>query len=127
MRSALFAALIVATLQACAPPTPQAPTVAVRVSPTPATVGNARIMLDIQDSIGSVVTGATVQLEGRPLEAEATVTQREAAEEAPGRYVVNDFRFPNPGVWTLDVTVTSSDGVVDRVQREVRVVGGRPP
>ncbi len=111
---------------ACAPPSAQPPSVDLRVSPTPATVGNARVLVDVSDSTGSPLVGAEVRLEGRPATQEAVVTQREAVDEGGGRYVVSDFWFPAPGVWVLDVVVTPVTGESSRIPREVRVVGGGP-
>lgn len=85
-------------------------------------------MVDLQDSLGIVMAGASVRLEGRTLEGRSpevdAATLRDAVEEMPGRYVVDDFEFPNSGVWEVNVIVTTSDGVTSEVRREVRVVGG---
>ena len=111
---------------ACAPPAAQPPTVDLGVSPTPATVGNARVMVQLRDSTGAVIEGAAVRLEGRLMDTDAVVTQRNTVEESAGRYVVSDFRFPSAGVWLVEVIVQPTDASEARVTREVRVVGGGP-
>lgn len=116
--------MTIAAMTACGPSPAQAPRVDLGVSPTPATVGTARIMVDVQDSLGVVVTGAGVRLEGRSPELDGAPTVRDAVEEMPGRYVVDNFSFPNAGLWEVDVIVTTGDGVRSEVSREVRVVGG---
>lgn len=110
----------------CEPPGPQPPTVDMGVSPTPATVGNARIMITVSDSTATPIVGASVRLEGRPEGSGAVAAQRDAVEESPGRYVVPDFRFMQAGLWSVEVVITPPAGPESRVTREVRVVGGGP-
>lgn len=120
-------ALTIAAATACGPSEVQGPHVDLRVSPTPATVGTARLMVDVQDSLGVVIAGASVRLEGRPSPGVDLATLRDAVEEMPGRYVVDNFAFPNSGVWAVTVIVVTSDGLRSEVTREVRVVGGGVP
>lgn len=121
-------ALIIAAVTACGPGSMQEPRVDLGVSPTPATVGAARLMVDLQDSLGVVIAGATVRFEGRPHEGQSpavdVATLRDAVEQMPGRYVVDDFAFPSSGVWEVKVIVVTRDGIESEVTREVRVVGG---
>lgn len=126
VRPARLAWVIALIVAACGPDTPQAPTLDVGISPTPPTVGNARVMLELSDSTGASLEGATVHVEGRLAGTEDVQTRREATPEGGGRYVVSDFRFATSGEWVIDVVVTPANGTQNRISRDVRVVGGGP-
>lgn len=100
------------------------PTLTIAVSPTPATVGPARILLALSDSIGAPVASALVVVTARPPEEGAAVVDT-AQEEAPGRYVAAEFPFDAPGEWTLKGSARLADGRRAAARHPIRVVG--PP
>ena len=94
---AVIAGAVLSALVTCTPAGPQAPTVTLRLSPTPATVGPTRILVDVVDSTGAALAGATVELVGRFEDAGIAGTDAAAVEADPGRYVVDGFDFPEAG------------------------------
>lgn len=125
-RWGLPSVMIALAAAGCGPAAPQAPTLDLGISPTPPTVGNARVMLELTDSTGAALQGVTVHVEGRLTGTEDVQTRREAIPEGAGRYVVSDFRFATPGEWVIDVVVSEGEGPDSRISRDVRVVGGGP-
>ena len=83
----------------------------VAVSPTPATLGPARVLVSLADSSERPVQGAQVVVTGR-LTGDGTspVVEDTAREEAPGRYVAADFPFAVAGEWVLEARALLADG-----------------
>ena len=104
----------------------EAPDVAVDVaiSPTPPTVGPARLLISLADSAGLPVEGASVQVEGNMSHA-GMVPVRGAAEPTrqPGQYAVPDFRFTMAGDWFLTVEAILQNGDTLRTRVPTNVVG----
>ena len=101
-----------------------AATLSVAVSPTPATVGPGRILLALVDSAAAPVPGAAVSVTARP-PGGAEPRTVDAAEEAPGRYVVAAFPFDVPGDWTLEARARLPAGGETAARHPILVVG--PP
>ena len=96
-----------------------------RVSPTPATVGRARVLVEVRDAAGAALRGARVRV--RPVDpAGVAAAPVEAAPEAPGLYVADPVPFPAAGEWTLVVEVTGPDGTVVERETPLHVVGPPP-
>ena len=96
----------------------------VRVSPTPAAVGPARLLIELEglasDSMPARIT-VVGSLPGGP------VVHDSARAEAPGLHVVPAFVFPVRGEWTLRVRAELPDGRWAEIEHPVRVVGGALP
>ena len=97
----------------------------IAVSPTPATVGSARILLTLSDTAGVPLSGATVVVNGRsPTGLPQAVDT--AHEDGPGRYVVDAFPFDTTGEWSLEGRARLLDGRVAVAEHPIRVVGPPP-
>ncbi|MBW3535578.1 MAG: FixH family protein [Gemmatimonadetes bacterium] len=117
------APLLAWTLAACGAEPPPFD-VEVRVSPTPATVGPARVLVEVRGHDGEAVRDARVEV--RPVGPEGEAGAGVPAEAgAEGVYVADPVSFPRAGAWTLRVSVTGPAGV--RMERDapIHVVG--PP
>jgi len=90
------------------------------VSPTPATVGEARLLVTVADSSGAPVEADLVRVQAT-LD-DSTAVSREAAREDPGRYGVDEFPFPRPGDWWLIVRVEGPGGITGRRSFPVHAV-----
>ena len=98
----------------------------VRVSPTPATVGPNRILVDVGDLGGSPQDRATVTLVATAPGGVVEPVADTAHSEGTGRYVVPAFRFPEAGEWTLTARVELPGGSWIEVDHPVRVVSSPP-
>lgn len=97
--------------------------VSLRVSPTPPTVGEARLVVSIADSGGLAVEGVDVEVEGSMLHPGMVPVFERAEEEGDGRYVVSGFPFSMGGDWVLTTRVRRGEEVLDVRDHPVRVVG----
>ena len=95
----------------------------VHVSPTPAAVGPARVMVDVTDAAGAPIEGARVTVAARPEDGGAVVAES-ARAEGRGRYTVPALPFGDRGEWTLTVRAELPDGRWAEVEHPVRVMGG---
>jgi hypothetical protein len=80
------------------------------ISPTPPTVGPARLIINLRDTAGVPLEGAEVRVEGNMSHAGMVPVLATAQEEAPGLYAVSDFRFTMAGDWILTTRATLPDG-----------------
>ena len=97
----------------------------VGLSPTPPTVGPPRLIVTVQDTAGTPLEGARVEVEGTMSHAGMVPVLDTAGAEAPGQYVIPDFGFTMAGDWILTVTATLPDGRWARFRTATDVVG--PP
>ena len=116
-RSPLRALFVVGalTVAACAPDFVETGPYSIEMgaSPTPAVVGDARILIRVVDSTGAAVGGLTVEVSG-VLGSEDDAAARmsaEAVEDAPGRYSADPVAFSEAGDWIVRVLVRAGDGV----------------
>lgn len=82
---------------------------ALRYSPTPPSVGPARLLFEFTDSLGVPVTGAAISVEARPA-AEAAIRYASAQETGRGQYVIDGYEFNAAGSWLLEVRARTSQG-----------------
>lgn len=103
----------------------------VRVSPTPAAVGAARVFVQATDG-GRPAEDAAVRVRGEPAEAAAASPTAsgdgwQAAEPAPatrGGYGPVAVPFPAAGAWRVVVEITASDGRTATIRHPLAVVEG---
>ncbi len=95
----------------------------VGISPTPPTVGAARLIISLHDPDGAPVEGARVLVEGNMSHAGMTPVVDSAQAEAPGQYSVSAFSFSMAGDWVLDLTALLPDGTAVRTRHPTSVVG----
>ena len=90
-------------------------------------VGPARLLLELTDSLGGPVTGTSLQIEARPTGEPAwrTISAR-AREESAGRYVVDGYEFDVSGRWILNIRARTIEGSELARDFETEVYGGRP-
>jgi hypothetical protein len=69
------------------------------------------------------VEADAVRIEGNMSHAGMVPVLDSAVQEAPGRYVVDDFGFTMPGDWVLSVEATLPDGRTARTEVPANVVG----
>ena len=112
---------------ACAELAPREPEfrLEIAVSPTPATVGSARILLTLSDTAGAMRGGATVVVSGRSPAGRLRAADT-AREAGPGRYVVESFPFDTNGEWSLEASARLADGGLALAEHPIRVVGPPP-
>ena len=96
----------------------------VAISPTPPAVGQARLIITLQDTSGAPVEGAEIVVEGNMSHAGMVPVVDTAQAEGPGRYGISDFRFTMAGDWVLSLQATLPDGRWVRAQEPTNVVGG---
>jgi hypothetical protein len=94
-----------------------------RVSPTPPTIGETRIVVTVADASGAPVEGVEVEVEGNMLHPGMAPVIERAEEEEDGRYVVPGFPFSMSGDWVLTSRVKRGDEVLHARDHPVRVVG----
>ena len=89
----------------------QAPelSVSLNTDPQSVAVGDTTLIVEINDSDGSPVEGATVQVRGDMTHAGMVPVLGQATETAPGRYQV-PFEWSMGGDWILTVTAELPDG-----------------
>ncbi len=93
------------------------------ISPTPPGVGPARLIIHLDDA-GAPVEGARIVVEGNMTHAGMTPVIDTARADAPGRYVVDGFRFTMGGDWILTLRATLPDGRWTEVRQDTRVARG---
>jgi hypothetical protein len=99
--------------------------VSLRFSPTPPSVGPARLLLELTDSVGTPVSGASIRVEGRPVgEPGRPGSSVQARDEGDGRYVVDEYDFETSGPWILDIRARTTTGLELRREFETSVYGG---
>ncbi len=98
----------------------------VRVSPTPAAVGEARIFVVATDA-GAPLEGGTVRVRAFPAadaDAAPPAATWHPAAAAPGGHGPVALDFPTPGRWWIEVEMTASDGRRAVVRHPLSVVTG---
>ena len=95
----------------------------VAISPTPPAVGQARLIITLQDTSGAPVEGAEIVVEGNMSHAGMVPVVDTAQAEGPGRYGISDFPFTMAGDWVLSLQATLPDGRWVRAQEPTNVVG----
>ncbi len=112
--SVIFIALLGAlVISACGPRGEQSGALdvtIVSVSPDPATVGDAEIILQVLDTDGNLLEGATIEVEGNMTHAgmQPVIVETEALGE--GKYATKDFKFTMGGDWVIIVRAALADG-----------------
>ena len=96
----------------------------VAISPTPPVVGQARLIITMEDISGAPVEDARIVVEGNMSHAGMTPVVDTAQAEGSGQYGISDFRFTMAGDWILTLHATLPDGRWVRVQEKTNVVGG---
>lgn len=96
------------------------------ISPTPPGVGPARLIITLEDSAGTPLTEAVVEVEGNMSHAGMVPVRDKAVMSEPGIYLVPSFRFSMAGDWILTVEVTLPDGRKASFRRET-IVASVPP
>jgi hypothetical protein len=127
-RLTLLALLSVAAVWGCrgeGPGTDVPVEVEVRVAPTPALVGPARIVLTVMDPGGSPVEGARVRVEATMDHAGMAPVHETAEEHGDGHHVIPALEFGMPGDWILLIRIRLPDGREALREHRLRVVG--PP
>jgi hypothetical protein len=92
------------------------------ISPMPAKVGSATIMLTLSDLSAKPVSGANIALEGDMTHAGMAPVFGGSTEMEPGRYR-GALAFSMAGDWVVLVHVTLANGV--KVERQIDVKGVR--
>ena len=95
----------------------------VGISPTPPTVGAARLIISLHDPRGNPVEGAQVLVEGNMSHAGMVPVQDTAQVDGPGQYSVPAFSFTMAGDWVLDLTANLPDGTIVTTRHPTSVVG----
>jgi hypothetical protein len=95
------------------------------ISPTPPGVGQARLIITLQDTAGNPLDGARIFVEGNMSHPGMTPVLDTAVAEGTGRYYVPEFNFTMAGDWFLDLEATLPDGRTGRLRKATRVT--RPP
>lgn len=96
----------------------------VRVSPTPAAVGEARVFVVATDA-GAALEGASVRVRAFPAaEAASPSAEWTPAPAAPGGYGPVALPFPTAGSWWVEVDVTADGGRHARTRHPLAVVTG---
>lgn len=93
------------------------------ISPTPPAVGQARLIISLEDSAGAPVDGAEILVEGNMSHAGMAPVVDTAQAEGPGSYGIADFRFTMAGDWVLTLRATLPDGRWVQVGKATNVVG----
>jgi hypothetical protein len=108
----------------CKTPTGSAPAVAIEyeISPRPARVGPATIVLRLKDAGGKSIPGARITLEADMAHPGMSPVFGEAKEIGAGQYKGN-LEFAMAGDWAVLVHVTLADG--QKFDRQVNVPGVR--
>ena len=93
------------------------------ISPEPARVGPATIILRLADANGKPVTGARIAMEADMSHAGMSPLFSEANETEPGRYQAH-LEFQMAGDWVILLHVTLPGG--KKLERQIEVRGVRP-
>lgn len=92
------------------------------ISPLPAKVGSATVMLDLSDLSAKPVSGASIVLEAVMSHAGMAPVFGGSTEVAPGRYSGN-LAFSMAGDWVVLLHMKLADGT--KVERQIEVKGVR--
>lgn len=92
------------------------------ISPLPARVGSATVMLDLADLSAKPVSGASIVLEAVMSHAGMAPVFGGSTEVAPGRYSGN-LAFSMAGDWVVLLHMKLADGT--KVERQIEVKGVR--
>lgn len=100
----------------------------VRVSPTPAAVGRARVFVEAVDGVRPAV-GVTVRVRAEAVDASGADPgvgwhALDPAPETPGGYGPIELSFPTPGPWRVEVEIVSPDGRSATIRHPLAVVEG---
>jgi hypothetical protein len=95
----------------------------VGISPTPPSVGPARLIISLHDTSGAPIPGADIAVEGNMSHAGMTPVLATAQEVAPGQYSVPEFVFTMAGDWFLILRATLPDGRSTHIQQGTDVTG----
>lgn len=96
----------------------------VAISPTPPSVGPARLIISLVDSAGTPLDGAEILVEGNMSHAGMAPVVDTALAEGPGKYGVPSFGFTMAGDWVLTLRATLPDGRWVQMDVPTRVAGG---
>ena len=94
------------------------------ISPTPPSVGPARLIITLRDTAGLPLEGARISVEGNMSHAGMTPVLDTAVADDPGRYYVPAFGFTMAGDWILELEATLPDGREARRVETTRVTRG---
>jgi len=75
------------------------------LQPTHARPGPITLTIDVRDTTGSPVAGATVTLSAVSLEMDMEAIGATATETEAGRYVARDVPLKHVGAWAVDVAI----------------------
>lgn len=101
-------------------------TVDVGVSPTPATVGPARVLVSVSDTVSGPPADARVAVLVRSADDRPGRVSASARAAAPGRFVA-ELELPRAGSWLVLVEVELPDGRRAAARQRLTVVGGPGP
>lgn len=93
------------------------------IAPTPPTVGEARIVITIDDPSGQPAEAEEVIMEGTMTHAGMAPVRAEAMRQSTGRWVIDAFPFPMAGDWVLSARVFDAGELKTVHEQSVRVVG----
>lgn len=96
----------------------------VAISPTPPVVGQARLIITLEDASGAPLENALIVVEGNMSHAGMIPVVDTARAEGSGQYGISGFRFTMAGDWVLSLHATLPDGRWVRAQEGINVVGG---
>lgn len=116
-------ALAGAAFVACEPATSTASGFRIRASPTPPTVGENRIIVQLPPDLAEV---SAVSVRARPQDG-AVGPSHPASASGPDAWAVAGFTFERAGDWRLFAEVTLASGEVRRDSVDMRVVEGADP
>ena len=96
----------------------------VSVSPDPASVGDAEIILQVRDTAGNPISDATILVEGTMTHAgmEPVIVGTEARGQ--GKYVTEGFKFTMGGDWVIIVRATLANGRTAEQRIDLKGVEG---
>ena len=121
---AILGALV---LSACGPRGEQAGTLdvtIVSVSPDPAAVGDAEIILQVRDADGNPLEDATIEVEGNMTHAGMQPVIVETENLGEGKYATKGFKFAMGGDWVIIVRATLADGATAERRIDLKGVQG---
>ena len=93
------------------------------ISPTPPAVGQARLIITLEDTTGAPLEAAEIVVEGNMSHAGMAPVLDTALAEGPGRYGISDFSFTMAGDWILTLRASLPDGRWVQTQESTNVVG----
>jgi hypothetical protein len=119
-----LACAVVLLVAACHKAGEPAPTFTIehQITPQPARVGPAVILLKVTEPSGKALTGAHISLEGNMSHPGMAPVFAKAEESEPGRYQAH-FEFSMSGDWIVLVHLTLSNG--QHVEQQFRISGVR--